>query len=121
MLEARIRAGLEFAGRKLQLVEKPRYGRQFPIPGIGFIDLLAIDLTTNELVVIELKKDGHSDREVLGQTQTYMGWVQTNMAQPNQRVVGLICVGQSSEKLRLAVAATQNVTLLEYGMSFRVS
>jgi hypothetical protein len=49
-------------------------GRQVPTDHGGFIDLLAMDVTGN-LVVLELKRD-RTDREVVSQVLDYASWVQ---------------------------------------------
>jgi RecB family endonuclease NucS len=76
-------------------------GRQYVIPGHGRIDLLTEDAETNDLVVIELKKD-ESHENVVGQIAMYMTWVRENLAKENQKVVGIICVFSASPKLGLA-------------------
>ncbi len=106
-------------GRNVRIFESPdgRYGRQLAIPGIGRIDLLVQDLDTQELIVIELKRDMSTD-EVVGQLCRYLGWVQENIAEDGQKVSGIICVRRSSEKLRLAVSAVSGVEIFEYRLSF---
>ncbi len=93
------------------------YGRQLPMPGIGRIDLLVEDLDTQELTVIELKRDTSPD-VVVGQLCRYLGWVQENLAKGNRKVSGIICVHRSSPKLRLAVSAVSGVEIFEYALSF---
>lgn len=106
-------------GRSLRMFESldGLYGRQLAIPGIGRIDLLLEDLDTQELIVIELKRDRSTD-EVVGQLCRYLGWVRQNLAKGNQKVSGIICVHRSSEKLRLAVSAVSGIEIFEYTLSF---
>lgn len=119
LLEEMIQGEGQAFGRRLRMFESldGLYGRQLAIPGIGRIDLLAEDLETHELVVIELKRDKSTD-EVVGQLCRYLGWVQENLAKGNQKVRGIICVHRSSEKLRLAVSAVSGIEIFEYTLNF---
>ena len=119
LLEEMIQREGRAFGRSLRRFESldGLYGRQLAIPGIGRIDLLAKDLDTQELIVIELKRDKSTD-EVVGQLCRYLGWVQENLAKGNQKVCRIICVHRSSEKLRLAVSAVSGVEIFEYTLSF---
>jgi len=73
--EARLEAILE---ADVSIVSEPRrwmvIGRQVLTDHGGFIDLLAIDVTGN-LIVLELKRD-KTDREVVSQVLDYASWVQ---------------------------------------------
>ncbi|MBM3189974.1 MAG: DUF91 domain-containing protein, partial [Chloroflexi bacterium] len=116
LLEEQIhREGAAF-GRKLRVYDHTKgYGRQFAIPYLGRIDLLAEDLETGDLVVIELKRaQGHE--EVVGQIALYMAWVREHLAEAGQGVHGIICASDVSERLRLAAASVPNLELHEYGL-----
>lgn len=106
-------------GRNVRMFESPdgTYGRQLAIPRVGRIDLLVIDNETNELVVVELKRDKSSD-EVVGQLCRYLGWVRQNLAEAQQDVKGIICVHESSEQLRMAASAVPGVEIYEYALNF---
>ncbi|MDA3936800.1 MAG: endonuclease NucS [Actinomycetota bacterium] len=73
--EARLEAVLE---SDISVVSEPRrwmvIGRQVLTDHGGFIDLLAIDVTGN-LIVLELKRD-RTDREVVSQVLDYASWVE---------------------------------------------
>jgi tetratricopeptide (TPR) repeat protein len=118
MFELQIQQTGEAFGRRLRIVELQdgRYGRQFYIAGIGRIDILAEDLESGELVVIEFKKDKGED-EVVGQTSRYMGWVREKLAHRSQLVCGIICVAQTTERLRLAAANIPGMEIREYGLA----
>ena len=74
---------------KLELYETDEQnGRQFPA-GTWSIDFLAIDKSTNDLVIIELKKGKTSDATV-GQLLRYINWVKENVANDAQNVRGII-------------------------------
>ncbi|MEX2159895.1 MAG: endonuclease NucS domain-containing protein [Dehalococcoidia bacterium] len=107
-------------GRPLKLYEGAdgRSGRQFAT-GTGNIDFLCQDTASGDLVVIELKKGRSSDR-VLGQCQRYMGWVQSNLTSPNQKVHGLIVAPDLDERLRYALMVAPNIDLLCYRVDFQL-
>ena len=83
------------------------------------IDILAVD-KAGALVVLELKVSKGYDR-VVGQLLRYMNWVRVNMAEPGQRVRGMIVCRTMSEDLRLACASVPNVELFEYSLSVKVA
>jgi hypothetical protein len=83
------------------------------------IDILAVD-REGGLVVLELKVSKGYDR-VVGQLLRYMNWVRKELADPGQRVRGIIVCRAMSEDLRLACASIANVELLEYKLSVTVT
>ncbi len=87
--------------------------------GVGPIDLLAFETTTNSFVVIELKKGRDTDK-VVGQILRYMGWVNENMCKSGQIVKGIIVCKERGEKIRLALTMTKNITVKEYRMQFEM-
>jgi endonuclease len=86
--------------------------------GGRFIDLLGVD-DVGALVVIELKVSRGYDR-VVGQLLRYMGWIEANLAEPSQRVRGIIVANEISEDLRLACHRLPHVDLYEYEMAVRL-
>ncbi len=82
------------------------------------IDILAID-RNNSLVVLELKVSKGYDR-VVGQLLRYVNWVRKELADPGQKVRGIILCRHMSEDLRLACAGMPNVELFEYQLSVTV-
>ncbi|MGA1998521.1 MAG: endonuclease NucS domain-containing protein [Terriglobales bacterium] len=93
-------------------------GRQYQT-SIGPIDLLAIDGSRKEFVVIELKK-GKTGDPVVGQVLRYMGWVNENLLpkHPGYRVRGIVVVREEDEKLRFALSQMPSVTAFVYSVSF---
>ena len=83
------------------------------------IDLLALD-RSGSFVVIELKVSKGYDR-VVGQLLRYMNWVRRELAEPGQRVRGIIICRAMSEDLRLACASLPDVELREYRLSVTVT
>jgi Holliday junction resolvase-like predicted endonuclease len=73
------------------------FQRQCRIP-IGIVDLLCFDRHRN-YVVVEIKRPSADYREVVGQITGYMGWIQKNMASVNQRVRGIIVIGNKNDRL----------------------
>jgi len=103
-------------GARLELFQSEESsGRQFPTP-IGNIDLLAVDNSKKEFVVIELKKGRTSDA-VVGQTLRYMGWVKENLAK-DYSVRGIIIIKDRDEKLEYALKLIPNISLFLYTVSF---
>lgn len=94
-------------------------GFEYPAGGGRRIDILAVD-KAGGFVVLELKVEKGYDR-VVGQLLRYMNWVRKELAEPGQRVRGIIVCRTMSEDLRLACASIPNVELLEYQLSVTVS
>jgi RecB family endonuclease NucS len=82
------------------------------------IDILAID-RNNNLVVLELKVSKGYDR-VVGQLLRYVNWVRKELADPGQKVRGIIVCRNMTEDLRLACADVPNIELFEYQLSVTV-
>ena len=67
--------------------------------------------------MIELKR-AESGYKVVGQVLNYMGWVQSNLAQKNQKVRGMIIVGKADRTLRHALMpVSDKISLKEYRVS----
>jgi len=112
----------DFLSRNLTIVEQGLKlyeeeginGVEFPVGG-RFIDILAVD-KENSFVIIELKVSKGYDR-VIGQLLRYMAWIETNQAEPNQKVRGIIIAKEISNDLRLAATRVPDVQLFEYELS----
>jgi len=87
-----------------------------PAGAVGKIDILAHQ--KGKWLVVELKKDQSSDQTV-GQVLRYMGWVGENLAK-GELVEGLIIAKSTSEKLRLALKYTNNISVLLYEVDFHL-
>ena len=104
-------------GRSLELYQdEENTGRQFPTT-IGSIDLLAKDVESGELVVIELKKN-RTDDAVVGQVLRYMGWVREHMPDGGGAVSGIIIAPEVSDRLKYALKMVPNVGVFTYSVSF---
>jgi len=123
LLERRILRGQEVFGRRLRMFQADdsryqRYGRQFAIPDIGGrIDLLTMDMDTDDLVVIELKRD-RPERETVAQVWEYVSWVHEHLATEGQEVKGIICVWEATERLLLATRHLPGVEVFHYDVTF---
>lgn len=91
-------------------------GQQFSTD-VGIIDILALETSTNSLVVIELKKGRPSD-QVVGQVLRYMGWVKENLCKPTQQVRGLVICSDADPRLTYALKMVSNVQAKYYSVSF---
>lgn len=90
-------------------------GRQFHT-SVGPIDFLCKNKGKPGYTVIELKRDRSSDA-VVGQVQRYMTAVRLEVAK-GEPVSGIIICGRVDDKLRYAVAATKDVSVHTYEVSF---
>jgi hypothetical protein len=91
-------------------------GRQFPA-GTWSIDFLAVDKTTNDFVVIELKRGQTSDSTV-GQILAYINWVGKNIAKNQQKVRGIIIAKEIDDRLKYAVMNQENIEVKTYKVDF---
>jgi hypothetical protein len=115
-----------FLARNLELIEPGLClyeedginGIEYPAGG-RFIDLLAVD-NRNDFVVIELKASKGYDR-VVGQILRYMAWIKQNLADPIQKVRGIIIAKEISEDLRLATSLTGPIELYEYELMMKLA
>ena len=107
-------------GAKLELYQdEESSGRQYPTT-VGNIDLLAIDKTNKEFVVMELKKGKGSDM-VIGQILRYMGWVKENLVQHGESVRGIVIASERDERIQYALEMIPNVSLFLYRVSFELN
>lgn len=94
-------------------------GFEYPAGGGRRIDILAKDKAGN-FVVLELKVEKGYDR-VVGQLLRYVNWVRKELAEPGQRVRGIIVCRMMSEDLVLACSSIKDVELFEYKLQVTVS
>jgi len=98
--------------------EGERVGQQYPTD-TGPLDILAVSKDKKTLLVVELKKGRTSD-VVVGQTLRYMGFVQEELAEENQKVKGLIIALEDDQKIRRALAVSPNIEFYRYQISFKL-
>ena len=85
----------------------------------GPLDILAISKDKKRLLVVELKKGRASDA-VVGQTLRYMGFVQDELAEDGQTVLGAIIAHEDDQKIRRALTMTPNIVFYRYKVSFNL-
>lgn len=95
-----------------------KVGQQYP-SDTGPIDILAISKDKKELLVVELKKGRVSD-VVVGQIQRYMGYVQEELAEDNQKVKGVIIAFEDDIKIHRALSVAQNIEFYTYKIQFKL-
>jgi restriction system protein len=95
-----------------------KVGQQYP-SDTGLIDILAISKDKKELLVVELKKGRVSD-VVVGQVQRYMGYVQDELAENNQKVRGVIIAFEDDIKIHRALSVAPNIDFFTYKIHFKL-
>lgn len=93
-------------------------GQQYP-SDTGPIDILAISKDKKEILVVELKKGRVSD-VVIGQIQRYMGYVQEELAEENQKVKGVVIAFEDDIKIHRALVVAPNIEFYTYKISFKL-
>lgn len=93
-------------------------GQQYP-SDTGPIDILAISKDKKEILVVELKKGRVSD-VVIGQIQRYMGYVQEELAEENQKVKGVVIAFEDDIKIHRALVVAPNIDFYTYKISFKL-
>lgn len=107
-------------GKKYSIFEEDGepVGQQYP-SDTGPIDILAISKDKKEILVVELKKGRASD-VVIGQVQSYMGYVKEELAEKGQRVRGVIIALEDDLRLRRALSVTKDIDFYTYKVSFKL-
>ena len=93
-------------------------GQQYP-SDTGPIDILAISKDKKTLLVVELKKGRASDH-VVGQVQRYMGFVKHELAEPDQKVQGIIIALEDDIRIRRALSVTNDINFYRYQVHFEL-
>jgi len=86
----------------------------------GPADILAVSHDGKRLLVVELKRGRASD-VVVGQVLRYMGFVDSELAEPGQSVEGVIIALEDDPKLRRALRMVPSVRFMRYRVSFTLS
>lgn len=95
-----------------------KVGQQYETDA-GPIVILAISKDRNRLLVVELKRGRASD-VVVGQVLRYMGYVKSQIAEPDQTVEGAIIALDDDQKLRWALTVVPNVSFYRYEVRFKL-
>jgi len=99
-------------------VDGEKVGQQYPTD-TGPVDILAVSKDGKELLVVELKRGRASD-SVVGQIQRYMGYVQDVLAEPGQRVKGVIIALDDDIRIKRALSVAPNIDFYRYQVSFKL-
>lgn len=94
------------------------FGQQYQTD-TGPLDILAISKDKKRLLVVELKKGRASDA-VVGQTLRYMSYVQDELAEDGQTVLGVIIAHEDDQRIRRALTMTPNIVFYRYQVSFKL-
>ena len=98
--------------------EEGEKAQQYPTD-TGPLDILAISKDKKRLMVVELKKGRASDA-VVGQTLRYMSFVQEEVAENGQTVLGVIIAHVDDQRIRRALTMTPNIVFYRYQVSFKL-
>jgi restriction system protein len=94
--------------------------RQMQLDDAGRLDILARNKNGTEYLIIELKLGRASDR-VVGQLQTYMGYLQSSDFCSNGETVRGVIIGATEDpKIRHALKVTNNIEFFVYEMQFNL-
>jgi restriction system protein len=93
-------------------------GRQYQT-ATGPLDILAISKDKKHLLVVELKKGRASD-SVVGQALRYMSYVQEELAEEGQTVLGAIVAHEDDARIRRALTMTPSISFYRYQVSFKL-
>tara|TARA_R110000744_G_scaffold380514_1_gene501617 strand:- start:18720 stop:19652 length:933 start_codon:yes stop_codon:yes gene_type:complete len=85
----------------------------------GPLDILAVSRDRKRLLVVELKRGRASD-VVVGQILRYMGYVQSEIAEPEQAVEGVIIALRDDPKLHRALQMVPSISFYRYEVSFKL-
>lgn len=107
-------------GREYDIYEESseQIGQQYQTD-TGRIDILAISKDKKRLLVVELKKGRASDA-VVGQALRYMGYVQEELAEEGQKVLGVIIALDDDQRIRRALSQVPSIVFYRYQVSFKL-
>ncbi|MFV0180322.1 endonuclease NucS [Empedobacter falsenii] len=116
MIVEQIKYGINVFGKELEIYQDDFiYGRQYRIPEInGILDLLLIEKSTNQLYVVELKRN-EAGVEVVQQIENYITALSTQL---NRNIKGIICLHQPNQALIDLVKTKDMIELFTYSFEF---
>lgn len=116
MIVEQIKYGFKVFDKALEIYQDEEiFGRQYRIPEInGILDLLLIDKQTDQLYVVELKRN-ESGIEVVDQIENY---IKALTKQLNRNIKGIICLHKSNDKLTETVSNKDHIELYTYKFEF---
>ena len=104
-------------GKPLEIYEDTKiHGRQYYISSvIGYLDLLLIDKSTDELYIVELKRN-EAGVEVVSQIEKYINGLSKEL---NRAIKGIICLHKPDDLLIDLVKTKPNIELYTYHFDFK--
>ncbi|WP_405330218.1 endonuclease NucS domain-containing protein [Leeuwenhoekiella sp. LLG6367-2.1] len=117
LIELQIKYGMQVFGKDLEVYQdNASYGKQYTNPNIqGVIDLLLINLKTDTLYVVELKRND-AGVEVYEQVKRYMTGLKEST---NKKIKGIICLHKATENLIDLVKTDDDISLFTYHFEFK--
>lgn len=107
-------------GRDYDIYEEDGEKAQQYQTDTGPLDILAISKDRKRLLVVELKKGRASDA-VVGQTLRYMSFVQDELADEGQTVLGAVIAHEDDQRIRRALMMMPSITFYRYQVSFKLA
>jgi restriction system protein len=107
-------------GKDYDIYEEDGEKAQQYLTDTGPLDILAISKDRKRLLVVELKKGRASDA-VVGQTLRYMSFVQDELAEDGQTVLGAVIAHEDDQRIRRALMMTPSITFYRYQVSFKLA
>lgn len=116
LIVEQIKYGFKVFNRALEIYQDDKiFGRQYRIQEInGILDLLLVDKETDQLYVVELKRN-EAGIEVVDQIENYINALTKQL---NRNIKGIICLHRSNDKLIEAVNYKENIELYTYKFEF---
>ena len=106
-------------GKDYEIYEEDGVKAQQYQTDTGPLDILAISKDKKRLLVVELKKGRASDA-VVGQTLRYMSFVQDELAEEDQTVLGVIIAQEDDQRIRRALTMIPKIIFYRYQVSFKL-
>ncbi|MCA4777905.1 endonuclease NucS domain-containing protein [Empedobacter stercoris] len=116
MIVEQIKYGINVFGKELEIYQDDFiYGRQYRIPYInGILDLLLIEKSTNQLYLVELKRN-EAGIEVVDQIENYISALSSQL---ERDIKGIICLHKPNQALIDLVKSKENIDLFTYNFQF---
>lgn len=116
MIVEQIKYGINVFGKELEIYQDNHiYGRQYRIPEVnGILDLLLIEKSTNQLYIVELKRN-EAGIEVVNQIENYISALSYQL---DRSIKGIICLHKPNQQLQDLVKTKNNIELFTYKFEF---
>lgn len=116
MILEQIKYGFQVFNKNLEVYQDVNiYGRQYYISSVnGYLDLLLIDKKTDQIYVVELKRN-KAGIEVVEQTEKYIFGLTKEL---KRDIKGIICLHKPKAELIKLVEEKDNIELFTYNFDF---